>query len=59
METREALLTRRSIRRYKPDPIPEEDLREILEAGLYAPSAINLQHWYFVAVQNPQALDEI
>ena len=59
MEAREALLTRRSIRRYKPDPISETDLKEILEAGLAAPSAINLQHWYFVAVQNPQALDEI
>ena len=59
MNTMEALLTRRSIRRYKPDPIPEEALKEILEAGLAAPSAINLQHWYFVAVQNPQALDEV
>ena len=59
MEAREALLTRRSIRRYKPDPISETDLKEILEAGLAAPSAINLQHWYFVAVQNPQALDGV
>ena len=59
METRETLLTRRSIRRYKPDPIPEGDLREILEAGLYAPSAINLQHWYFVVIQDPKALEEV
>ena len=59
MEAREALLTRRSIRRYKPDPISEEDLKEILEAGLSAPSAVNMQHWYFVAVQSPEALDEV
>ena len=59
MDTREVLLTRRSIRRYKSDPIPESDLREILEAGLYAPSAINLQHWYFVAVQNPDTMEEV
>ena len=59
METREALLGRRSIRRYKPDPISPSDLKEILEAGMYAPSAINLQHWYFVAVQDPKALEEI
>ena len=59
MNTREALLTRRSIRRYQSTPIPEEDLREILEAGLYAPSAINLQHWYFVAVQDPAAMEEV
>ena len=59
METREALLGRRSIRRYKSDPISPSDLKEILEAGMYAPSAINLQHWYFVAVQDPNALEEI
>ena len=59
MDTREALLTRRSIRRYKSDPIPESDLRDILEAGLCAPSAINLQHWYFVAVQDPAAMEEV
>lgn len=59
MDTREVLLTRRSIRRYKSDPIPESDLREILEAGLYAPSAINLQHWYFVAVQDPDAMEDV
>lgn len=59
METRQALLTRRSIRRYKSTPIPEADLQEILEAGLYAPSAINLQHWYFVAVQAPEAMEEV
>lgn len=59
METRETLLTRRSVRRYKSDPIPESDLREILEAGLYAPSAINLQHWYFVAVRSPEAMEDV
>ena len=59
MNTMEALLTRRSIRRYKPDPIPEQDLREILAAGAAAPSAVNMQHWYFVAVQSPEAMQEI
>ena len=59
VETREALLTRRSIRRYRPDPIGEQDLEEIVEAGLYAPSAINLQHWYFVVVRSPQAMERL
>ena len=59
MDTREILLTRRSIRRYKSDPIPESDLLEILEAGMYAPSAINLQHWYFVAIRDPKAMEEV
>lgn len=59
METREVLLTRRSIRKYKPDPIDPQALTEIIEAGLYAPSAINLQHWYFVVVQSPQAMERL
>lgn len=59
METREVLLTRRSVRRYQPDPIAPQDLEEIIEAGLYAPSAINLQHWYFVVVQSPQAMEQL
>lgn len=55
----EALLTRRSVRKYKNDPIPEDDLMEILQAGLCAPSAINLQHWYFVVVKSPPRLAEL
>ena len=59
MDTMEALLTRRSIRKYRPEPVPVEDLKEILAAGATAPSAVNMQHWYFVAVQDPAALEEV
>lgn len=59
METMQALLTRRSIRKYKADPISDQDLMEIIEAGCYAPSAINFQHWYFVAVREAGALSEL
>ncbi|MBD3191126.1 MAG: hypothetical protein GF308_10800 [Candidatus Heimdallarchaeota archaeon] len=38
---------RRSIRRYKPDPLTNEQLTAILDAGNKAPSAKNLQHWRF------------
>lgn len=57
MEAMECLLTRRSIRKYKSDPVPEDLLREVLEAALYAPSAINLQHWHFVVVRSPEKLE--
>jgi nitroreductase len=41
--------TRRAIRRFKPDPIPPDVLDRILEAGIWAPSAMNRQPWkYFV-----------
>lgn len=45
---------RRSIRRFKPDPIPEEDLVEVLEAATWAPSAGNAQPWRFVVVRDPE-----
>ena len=54
----EATLTllkeRRSIRVYKPDPVPAEMLEQILEAGRWAPSASNRQPWAFVVVQDPE-----
>jgi nitroreductase len=51
MSTREAIAARRSIRRFKPDPIPEEALRAILTAGTQAPSGKNRQPWRFIVVQ--------
>lgn len=59
METREVLLTRRSVRKYKRDPIPQADLLEILEAGLAAPSAVNQQHWHFVVVRSEKRMREL
>ena len=56
METRENILSLRSIRNYLPTPVSKEDLQEILEAGTWAPSAVNLQPWYFVAIQSKEEL---
>ena len=42
MDTMEALLTRRSIRKYRPEPVSIKDLKEILAAGATAPSAVNM-----------------
>jgi len=47
------LRTRRSIRRFKPDPVPGEVVSRILETATYAPSAHNLQPWRFVLVESP------
>ena len=59
VDARECLLTRRSIRKYKSEPLSDELLNDILEPALAAPSAINLQHWHFVVVRTPQALAEL
>ncbi|NPA15867.1 MAG: hypothetical protein GXO44_04865 [Deferribacteres bacterium] len=50
MELREAIKGRRSIRKYKPDPVPKEVIEELFEYALWAPSGMNRQNWYFVVV---------
>lgn len=55
----EAILSRRSIRDYKPEQIKEEELELILKAGSYAPSAMNQQSWHFVVIQNEQTIERI
>lgn len=57
MNTYETILTRRSIRSYLDTPVDPEDLKEILEAGTWAPSGVNLQPWYLVAIQSKEKLE--
>jgi nitroreductase len=44
---------RRSIRKYKPTPIPQDTLKYVLEAGRHAPSWKNLQCWRYIIVTDP------
>ena len=46
------LRTRRSIRRFKPDPVPESIIREILHTATFAPSAHNRQPWRFAVLSD-------
>ena len=50
MDLIKAMNERKSIRAFKPDPIPRESLEEILRLSIQAPSAINLQPWEFIVV---------
>src|ERR1051326_5101783 len=50
----EAIYSARSLRRLKPDPVPDEILSKILDAAIRAPSAGNAQHWAFVLVREPE-----
>lgn len=45
---------RRSIRRYKPDDVPDELLNKIMEAGRWSPSGDNAQPWRFIVVRDPE-----
>jgi len=48
MDLKEIIIKRRSIRKYKPDPVPQEILDEIFDIALWAPSGMNRQNWHFV-----------
>jgi nitroreductase len=48
-----------SIRSFKSDPVPDEMLGEVLEAGRLAPTAKNLQPFHFIVVRRPDKLDEL
>lgn len=52
MEFYEVLKTRRSVRSYSSDPIPEEKLRNVLEAARIAPSGGNRQPWKFIVMRD-------
>jgi len=49
----EIMATTRSMRRLKPDPVPPELIRKILDAGVCAPSGGNMQRWRFLVVRDP------
>jgi nitroreductase len=50
----EIMRTTRSMRRLKPDAVPDELIRKILEAGTCAPSGGNMQRWRFLVVKDPK-----
>jgi len=51
MELGEAIKGRRSVRRFKSQPVSKEVLQKILELAIWAPSGMNRQEWYFAVVQ--------
>lgn len=59
MELYDAILTRRSIRRYSETAIREETVDKILRAGMYAPSAVNKQPWHFIVFSDPERIEQI
>lgn len=54
MNVMEAIARRRSVRSYSDQPVPDEVLLRILEAGRLAPSARNMQDWKFVVVKDQE-----
>jgi len=54
LTTKEAMSRRRSIRKFKPDPVPDECITAMLESARLAPSGCNAQPWRFKVVRDPE-----
>lgn len=54
MKLGEAIFSQRAIRRFRPDPISEADVQDILEAAIHAPNGGNAQPWHFLVIRDPQ-----
>ncbi len=59
METLQAITTRRSVRKFKSDPIPEETIKTLLTAALSGPSTGNQQPWQLIAITDREVLDDL
>jgi nitroreductase len=59
MDAMEAIVTRRSVRKYTSQAVPDELVKELLEAAMYAPSAGNQQPWHFVVIRDREVMSRI
>jgi nitroreductase len=59
MDVFEAIKGRRSIRKYKPDPVSDEVLDQVLEAVRWAPSWANTQCWEVIVIREPQMKEKV
>jgi len=59
MDAITAIKTRRSIRKYKDKPVPDDVIDQLLEAGMMAPSAGNEQPWQFIVIKDREILDKV
>jgi len=59
MDVNEAIERRRSVRQFRPDRIPLEDIKELVRLAGLAPSINNAQLWKFVAILNQEVIDEM
>ncbi len=59
MELIDAIIQRRSIRRYTDERVPKEVIDKIVQAGIWAPSACNVQGWRFIILDDKKIIDQI
>ena len=56
MEVYDCIRSRRTVRNFKPDPVPDRVLNRILRAGRWAPSSSNVQPWHFIVIKDPATI---
>ncbi len=59
MEVGECIRSRRTVRTFKPDPVPERVITRVLNAGRLAPSSRHQQPWHFIVLQDRATLQKI
>lgn len=59
MDAIEIIKKRRSIRHFKPDAVPADLIKKVIEAATWAPSACNIQGWRFIVIDDPKIKEEI
>lgn len=59
MNVNEAIRHKRAVRNFSSDPLPDDAIRTILNAGRRAQSSKNTQPWHFIAIQDPITLGEL
>ena len=55
----ENMMTRRSVRAFKKDPVPTELIEQVIEAGTWAASGHDRQPWAIIAVTNPEVIAKL
>ena len=55
----DVISSRKSIRRYLPDPVPDDVIDKVLEAARWAPTGENYQPWRFIVIRDPETKDKI
>ena len=59
MDAYDAIITRRSIRKFTSEKVTDDQLEAVLKAAMMAPSAGNQQPWHFIVLQNRSKMDEM
>jgi nitroreductase len=59
MEVFDAIRTMQAVRQYQDQPVPDDVLRRVLEAGRLTASGMNAQPWHYIVVQDPETLRQL